>query len=201
MATLKLNNTTVFTETNGIASIPTGVTIGNGVKFPAGHILQVLANQSNNFIVNPADTTTAWTDGSTTLSITLNCISTNPKFLVIQTAGHSYNHSQTLYGNSYFTMKCNRGVTIYRSALSADTWTAKQAFNLTNNNSTTFYLNYPSYQGSNHNDSGQKPTTVEYFFSTSNIVKNTSFTFTPGSKGNNYHGIYFPSIIVMEIKS
>ena len=169
MATLKLNNTTVFTETNGIASIPSGVTIGNGVKFPAGHILQVLANQSNNFIVNPADTTTAWTDGSTTLSITLNCISTNPKFLVIQTAGHSYNHSQTLYGNSYFTMKCNRGVTIYRSALSADTWTAKQAFNLTNNNSTTFYLNYPSYQGSNHNDSGQKPTTVEYFFSTSNI--------------------------------
>jgi hypothetical protein len=42
MATLKLNNTTVFTETNGIASIPTGVTIGNGVKFPAGHTIQTV---------------------------------------------------------------------------------------------------------------------------------------------------------------
>jgi len=35
MATLKLNNTTVFTETNGVASIP------SAVKFPAGHIVQV----------------------------------------------------------------------------------------------------------------------------------------------------------------
>ena len=34
MATLKLNNTTVFTETNGIASIP------SGVKFPAGLVVQ-----------------------------------------------------------------------------------------------------------------------------------------------------------------
>jgi len=41
MATLKLNNTTVFTETNGAASIPSGVTIGNGVKFPAGHVIQL----------------------------------------------------------------------------------------------------------------------------------------------------------------
>ena len=42
MATLKLNNTTVFTETNGAASIPSGVTIGNGVKFPAGHAIQTV---------------------------------------------------------------------------------------------------------------------------------------------------------------
>lgn len=34
MATLKLNNTIVFTESNGVASIP------SAVKFPAGHILQ-----------------------------------------------------------------------------------------------------------------------------------------------------------------
>ena len=35
MAILKLNNTTVLTETNGVASIP------STVKFPAGHIIEV----------------------------------------------------------------------------------------------------------------------------------------------------------------
>lgn len=175
--------------------------LGANVTFPAGHVLQVLVNQNNNSFVASNDTTTAWTDGSATLSVTINCVSANPKFLVIQSAGHSYNHSQTLYGSSHFRMKCDRDLIIYGSTLSANNYTAKQAFNITNNNSSTFLLNYSSYQGSNHNDSGQKPTTVEYFFSTTNTAANTSFTFTPASFGNNYHGIHFPSITVMEIKS
>jgi len=201
MATLKLNNTTVFTETNGIASIPSGVTIGNGVKFPAGHVLQVLVNQNNNSFVGPGDSSTVWTDGSATLSVTINCVSANPKFLVIQTAGHSFNHSQELYGSSYFRIKCDRDLIIYGSTLPANDYTNKQGFNATNNGSSIFLLNYPSYTSSNHNDSGLKPTSVEYFFSTTNTAANTSFTFTPASFGNNLHGIHFPSITVMEIKS
>lgn len=41
MATLKLNNTTVFTESNGAASIP------SAVKFPAGHVLKVTQGYTN----------------------------------------------------------------------------------------------------------------------------------------------------------
>lgn len=41
MATLKLNNTPVLTEVDGVASLPSGLTISDGVKFPAGHVLQV----------------------------------------------------------------------------------------------------------------------------------------------------------------
>jgi len=46
MATLKLNNTTVFTETNGIASIP------SAVKFPAGHVVQVVTHQSTSYLTS-----------------------------------------------------------------------------------------------------------------------------------------------------
>jgi hypothetical protein len=51
MATLKLNNTTVFTETNGAASIP------SAVKFPAGHVVQVKIIPSNAYVTNA---TTSW---------------------------------------------------------------------------------------------------------------------------------------------
>lgn len=40
MATLKLNNTTVFTESNGVASIP------SAVKFPAGNVVQVFNHKT-----------------------------------------------------------------------------------------------------------------------------------------------------------
>lgn len=177
-------------------------TLASSVVFPAGHVLQVLVNQNDNsFVVATADSNAIWTDGSAALSVTINCVSANPKFLVIQTAGHSYNHNATLYGSSYFRMKCDRDLIIYGSTLSANNYTSKQPFNNTNNNSSIFTLNYPSYQGGTHNDSGQKPTSVEYFFSTTNTAANTSFTFTPASFGNNFHGIHFPSITVMEIKS
>jgi hypothetical protein len=178
-----------------------GMSISSNVAFPAGHVLQVLVNQNDNSFVGSGDSTAVWTDGSSALTVTINCVSANPKFLVIQTAGHSYNHSQTLYGSSYFRMKCDRDLIIYGSTLSANNYTSKQPFNNTNDNSSIFTLNYPSYQGSNHNDSGLKPTSVEYFFSTTNTAANTSFTFTPASFGNNIHGIHFPSITVMEIKS
>lgn len=187
---------------NNLVSLTSATgTISDDVVFPAGHVLQVLVNQNNNSFVASNDTTTAWTDGSATLSVTLNCVSANPKFLVIQTAGHSFNHSQTPYGSSYFRMKCDREVIIYGSTLSANSYTSKQQFNATNNASSIFTLNYPGYTGGTYNDSGLKPTTVEYFFSTTNTAANTSFTFTPASWGNNQHGIHFPSITVMEIKS
>lgn len=46
MATLKLNNTTVFTESNGAASIP------STVKFPAGTIHQVNTQGLRNTVLN-----------------------------------------------------------------------------------------------------------------------------------------------------
>jgi len=61
MATLKLNNTTVFTETNGIASIPSGVTIGNGVKFPAGHVIQVQSVVDNSINSSGSINVADWT--------------------------------------------------------------------------------------------------------------------------------------------
>lgn len=48
MATLKLNNTTVFTESNGAASIP------SAVKFPAGHVIQT---QISTTVVNSVSST------------------------------------------------------------------------------------------------------------------------------------------------
>ena len=78
MATLKLNNTTVFTETNGAASIPSGVTIGNGVKFPAGHVLQ---------IINTWNSTETYTTSSsyvqTNSSASITPSSSSSKILII----------------------------------------------------------------------------------------------------------------------
>lgn len=198
-ASLKLGNTEVFSEASGVVTLK-NATLNSTNTFPAGHVLQVFVNQNNNSFVATNDTTTDWTDGSATLSVTLNCVSANPKFLVIQTAGHSYNHNTTPYGSSYFRMKCDREVIIYGYTTPANSYTSKQPFNATNNSSSIFTLNFPSYTGGTYNDSGLKPTSVEYFFSTTSTAANTSFTFTPASFGNNQHGIHFPSITVMEIK-
>ena len=82
MATLKLNNTTVFTETNGIASIPTGVTIGNGVKFPAGHVVQVKIIPSNAYVANAA---TSW---NTIDTIFINNVSSSNKIVIEAAISH-----------------------------------------------------------------------------------------------------------------
>ena len=180
------------------------VTIGNltsSTGFPAGHILGVHAKQGGNNLVHANDTTTVWNDGTNNLTVTFNCVGANPTFLVTLTAGHSYNHNQGLYGSSYFVVKCNQATTYCGGAINADTYMSGPEFNRTNNNSGTFLLNYPSYQGSNHNDSGQKPTSVQYYLTTSSISAGTSFTFTPASHGNNHHGIMHPSITILEIKS
>jgi hypothetical protein len=61
MATLKLNNTTVFTESNGAASIP------SAVKFPAGHIVQVVtdskSHSGNGIAVNGSGSTITESSG------------------------------------------------------------------------------------------------------------------------------------------
>jgi len=87
MATLKLNNTTVFTETNGIASIPTGVTIGNGVKFPAGHVLQYKFNTCG--LVDGDYISTTSTSKQFVCSVDITKIHSNSK-MIIRTFGTVY---------------------------------------------------------------------------------------------------------------
>jgi len=97
MATLKLNNTTVFTETNGAASIP------SGVKFPAGNILQVVQTQDHKTFSYTNTSSWYWGTSSTRaddshggvasyLNCTLTTKGTNSNFLVcanLQNAGAS----------------------------------------------------------------------------------------------------------------
>ena len=93
MATLKLNNTTVFTETNGIASIPTGVTIGNGVKFPAGHVLQVKHVVMRGYFAT-TDTTNHFlvTDGVDPLQIQISVSGATNKVIIFSNInGHAHN--------------------------------------------------------------------------------------------------------------
>ena len=195
------NSNANVTIGNLTATSLAGGTIASAVNFPAGHVLGVHAKQGSNNLKHGADNTTVWNDGTNNLTTTFNCVGANPTFLVTLTAGHSYNHSTTLYGASYFRLKCDKATTYCGSTVNADTYMDGPEFNRTNNDSGTFYLNHSSYTGSNHNDSGQKPTSVQYFLTTSSISAGTSFTFTPASFGNNQHGIMHPSITVLEIKS
>ena len=76
MAILKLNNTTVITETSGVASI------ANTVKFPAGHVIQTVTDLYNIpaggvDITNTSDT---YFDGN--LQVTLTPNSTSNKLLL-----------------------------------------------------------------------------------------------------------------------
>lgn len=48
MATLKLNNTTILTENNGLVNFPSG-TLGSDVKFPTGHIIQIVQATENSY--------------------------------------------------------------------------------------------------------------------------------------------------------
>jgi len=76
MATLKLNNTTVFTETNGAASIP------SAVKFPAGHVVQVKIIPSNAYVAN---STTSW---NTIDTIFINNVSSSNKIVIEAAISH-----------------------------------------------------------------------------------------------------------------
>lgn len=79
MATLKLNNTTVFTESNGAASIPSAVT------FPAGHVIQVVS-ATNTTEYNPSSfyTNQQWNDTGTNATITPKYTSSQIFILVRQ---------------------------------------------------------------------------------------------------------------------
>jgi len=101
MATLKLNNTTVFTETNGVASIPSGVTIGNGVKFPAGHVINFYSNRHGTEIEN---TTENWTNMQ--VGITLTPKSSSSKFLLLCYA-HFCNTTSGAHGFGFLFKRDN----------------------------------------------------------------------------------------------
>ena len=98
------DTTANVTVGNLTATSLAGGTIASAVNFPAGHILGVHAKQGSNNLVHGADATTVWNDGSNDLTVTFNCVGANPTFLVTLTAGHSYNHNQTLYGSSFYTI-------------------------------------------------------------------------------------------------
>ena len=80
MATLKLNNTTVFTESNGAASIP------SAVKFPAGHVVQVVELHDDNYVTINAASIKCY-------DVQITTKQSNSKIYVIANLGHSnYNH-------------------------------------------------------------------------------------------------------------
>jgi hypothetical protein len=81
MATLKLNNTTVFTESNGAASIP------SAVKFPAGHVIQVKVIPSNNYVSN---STTSW---NTIDTISISNVSSSSKIVIEAAISHLMENS------------------------------------------------------------------------------------------------------------
>ena len=93
MATLKLNNTTVFTETNGAASIP------SAVKFPAGHVIQVKPFNS-----------TAGTDNTTTSEVAIAASKSNITIrtnnpLIIYVCYLSYESDLNSSSNMFFSLK------------------------------------------------------------------------------------------------
>jgi len=79
MATLKLNNTTVFTESNGAASIP------SAVKFPAGHvgIKSYSVTNSNYWSGNATSETELFTGSGGFTSAVITPTSPTSKFLII----------------------------------------------------------------------------------------------------------------------
>jgi len=111
MATLKLNNTTVFTETNGAASIPSGVTIGNGVNFPAGHVLQVLSTTVTDR-ASSTDVDASGLGADVGLNVTIIPKSSNSKFYVIVNVGLG----TTTGGNSWAIILSRDGVRVGNGA-------------------------------------------------------------------------------------
>ena len=80
MATLKLNNTPVLTEVEGVASLP------SSVKFPAGHVVQIIELHDDNFVTINAASIKCYD-----LQITTK--QANSKIYVMANLGHSnFNH-------------------------------------------------------------------------------------------------------------
>lgn len=76
MATLKLNNTPVLTEVEGVASLP------SSVKFPAGHVVQAKVISSNVYVNN---STTSW---NTIDTIFINDVSSSNKIIIEAAISH-----------------------------------------------------------------------------------------------------------------
>ena len=102
MATLKLKNTTVFTETNGIASIP------SAVKFPAGHVIQVVQSTYNAKVTFSSTLADA-------MSVNLITKQANSKFLVQH---HSqWGRGRDDYGGLWYYINSGSGDTLISEAV------------------------------------------------------------------------------------
>jgi hypothetical protein len=109
MATLKLNNTTVFTETNGAASIPSGVTIGNGVKFPAGHIVQIVYNVPTT-VTLASTTTTSYAEIQTEMRTSIIPKFSNSLLILEWDALHGGNNTGNILAAKFYDVTNNTDV-------------------------------------------------------------------------------------------
>ena len=91
MAILKLNNTTVLTETSGVASI------ANTVKFPAGHVIQTVYAETNALF----DITNTTPPGDLVLSKSIIPTNSSSKILVMIQLTYSKQDAYTGYTRLY----------------------------------------------------------------------------------------------------
>ena len=101
MATLKLNSETVVSESSGTLTAPaldiTTGTLGSGITFPAGHIIQTVQQtdtDNTTFDVGPSSKTNTPFDN---LNCSITPIKTNSKILVILDISLSHQDSDTLH--------------------------------------------------------------------------------------------------------
>ena len=91
MAILKLNNTTVLTETSGVASI------ANTVKFPAGHVIQTVYAETSALF----DITNTTPPGDLVLSKSIIPTNSSSKILVMIQLTYSKQDAYTGYTRLY----------------------------------------------------------------------------------------------------
>jgi len=103
MATLKLNNTTVFTETNGAASIP------SAVKFPAGHIVQIVHNVPTT-VTLATTTTTSYAEIQTEMRTSITPKFSNSLLILEWDALHGGNNTGNILAAKFYDVTNNTDV-------------------------------------------------------------------------------------------
>ena len=103
MATLKLNNTTVFTETNGAASIP------SAVKFPAGHIVQIVYNVPTT-VTLASTTTTSYAEIQTEMRTSIIPKFSNSLLILEWDALHGGNNTGNILAAKFYDVTNNTDV-------------------------------------------------------------------------------------------
>lgn len=144
MATLKLNNTTVFTESNGVASIP------SAVKFPAGHVIQVESFTKS----DTSSSISANTWANLGLEVTISNVKSSSKILVSYVA-----HLSSTSGAYQVYTKLQRikdpigtpttnDIAIGNNANYATASASRVSDNNTYQNNTNSFLDTPAFAGS-----------------------------------------------------